>query len=1099
MATLRLLFGLLLGALLVGATAMAQLSGTYTLGNSDPDPDDYASFTAAVAALTAVGVSGPVTFNVEELTYSESITIGPITGASADNTITFRDAGTLDTPPAIVAAASPAVNLNGADYITFDGINISVTVVGTAVQMTANADYNTIKNGTLTGTDETNSSNYGVYINGNNNDRNVIDNVTVSHTIYYPVYMAGASTPYSVGNQVCNCTLSGGRYGVRLNHQDNAVVRNCDIQAGWAAATTSIAGITATTQAAGETLTVYGNKIHGMQSTGDVTGISVGGATGSVLLCYNNFIGDFTQLSGSSKAYGIQTGVSGSGGNCYLYFNTIFVPQVVSTGVKYGIYIDGAYDTLKNNIVVMGQTDATANYGIYRYQGLIRGSDFNCLYSSGGGAGYKMGYYSYDYTTLAAWQAGTGFDQNSVAGNPGFISATDLHINADSGLVHLRAVPIAGITTDIDGQARWSLPDIGADEYAFNAPSADYWVRKLLGWTWLNPELTAITTDAVVVNRGSANQTNVPVVFFYDGLPQDTDSVSLDAYTSDTVTFHWTTPTQPDTIVLEAQSFLTGDTVLANDSALASVRIIGQPMHGTYDIGGGANHYATIAAAVTDLTLRTVDGAVTFNVYELVYIGNDSLGQITGASATNTITFRDAGTLDVRPLIKGGAGTTSGVVKLKGADYVTFDGIDIQDTIAGCCVWIEGGACYNTIKNCTITGLVAPLDSRGFWYQQGTVANVSNLIDHVTFNQTWYAVGGNTSSGPVDQGLEVRYCTVTGTQYGVSVSRVNNTRIHDNDISVGWTGCTVSVTAISLSPIGSDSGFVYNNKIHGVETTGSYTGIFCAGDATAIRWIYNNFFWGVNQPSGSNYSRAMRLNYGVCQVYFNTIFFQDVVSTGEKDGIYLGASGVTVTMKNNIIVMGALTSPCYGIYRSAGTLVSDYNCFYGTGTGYRVGYSGSAYATLAAWQTLGYDLNSVAGDPGFVSATDLHIDSLATLVDSAGTPIARITDDIDGDLRGTPPDMGADEYAAVYPTGEVDSLTIFPDADAGNTILCWAPAARANSYKIYAGDTFDFVIDGTTYLGETDGTTYTHVGILNTGVRMFYVVLASTDHIARLR
>ena len=103
--------------------------------------------------------------------------------------------------------------------------------------------------------------------------------------------------------------------------------------------------------------------------------------------------------------------------------------------------------------------------------------------------------------------------------------------------------------------------------------------------------------------------------------------------------------------------------------------------------------------------------------------------------------------------------------------------------------------------------------------------------------------------------------------------------------------------------------------------------------------------------------------------------------------------------------------PSHSIYFDGGSLNSDYNCFYGTGTGYYVGYDGTDRADLAAWNTsTGADANSVEGNPGFMSLFNLHIDPAFILVDAAGTVISGITTDIDGDLRDTPPDIGADEY-----------------------------------------------------------------------------------------
>ncbi|MCW8897886.1 MAG: fibronectin type III domain-containing protein, partial [Flavobacteriales bacterium] len=68
----------------------AQLAGTYTIGATG----NYATFTDAVNALSC-GISAPVIFNV--LTgsgpYNEQVTITPVIGASATNTITFNGNG----------------------------------------------------------------------------------------------------------------------------------------------------------------------------------------------------------------------------------------------------------------------------------------------------------------------------------------------------------------------------------------------------------------------------------------------------------------------------------------------------------------------------------------------------------------------------------------------------------------------------------------------------------------------------------------------------------------------------------------------------------------------------------------------------------------------------------------------------------------------------------------------------------------------------------------------------------------------------------------------------------------------------------------------
>ena len=68
----------------------AQLSGSYTIDPSGTGTNNYTSFTSAISALSTSGVSGAVTFNVKQGTYTEQVTIPAVTGASATNKITFQ-------------------------------------------------------------------------------------------------------------------------------------------------------------------------------------------------------------------------------------------------------------------------------------------------------------------------------------------------------------------------------------------------------------------------------------------------------------------------------------------------------------------------------------------------------------------------------------------------------------------------------------------------------------------------------------------------------------------------------------------------------------------------------------------------------------------------------------------------------------------------------------------------------------------------------------------------------------------------------------------------------------------------------------------------
>ena len=191
---------LIIGLLYLAPSAFAQLSGSYTIGSGG----NYASFTAAVTALTTSGVSGPVTFSVLSGTYNEQITIPAITGASATNTITF-DGGTGNAATRVLTytattAYSPTVTLNGADYLIFKNLTIRAAspTYGQGVLFTNSADYNEI-------------SNCVIEVSPTTTDNEVVGILACSTTSY------SATGDYGNYNLIKDNTITGGYYGIRWN------------------------------------------------------------------------------------------------------------------------------------------------------------------------------------------------------------------------------------------------------------------------------------------------------------------------------------------------------------------------------------------------------------------------------------------------------------------------------------------------------------------------------------------------------------------------------------------------------------------------------------------------------------------------------------------------------------------------------------------------------------------------------------------------------------------------------------------------------------------------------------------------------------------
>src|SRR5205085_272421 len=172
--------------------------------------------------------------------------------------------------------------------------------------------------------------------------------------------------------------------------------------------------------------------------------------------------------------------------NTKLYHNSISLTgdrgAVAAQIGSYGVAISGSNPTveLKNNIFYNTQTASSGGVNAKSYAiGTASttftnmDSNFNDFFTSGANAsGFRtasLDTTGTDFATLAAWQGATSKDANSFAVDPLYVSpTTDLHLQMTSPMIN--AGTNVGVTTDIDGQTRDSMPDIGADEFIVIAP-----------------------------------------------------------------------------------------------------------------------------------------------------------------------------------------------------------------------------------------------------------------------------------------------------------------------------------------------------------------------------------------------------------------------------------------------------------------------------------------------------------------------------------------------------------------------------------------------------------------------------------------------------
>ena len=390
----------------------AQLTGVKTI------PGNYATVTAAVTALNTQGVgTGGVTFNVAS-GYTQSITApiiitatgtaaNPIvfqkSGTGANPVITRTDGGTINST-ILGAQADAIVIIEGSDFLTFNGINLTASVASSTTTGIENGFYLrkvsgtngckniTITNSTITmnkGTSgvvtgimssnndalSTTSSATGIFLAnvGGRNENLTFSNNTIRN-VHNGIYVRGflASTPFDLydhnititGNTFNN--LGGGStstsYGLYMIYYHDVVASN----------------------------NVYNNIASGgVAGTGFRYGLMFSSSSDHGNLTVTNNTVTLTTTSGAK--YAIYSSGSSPTGTLNISSNTISFPTNTQTGSTYGIYRFGTASsaTMSNNTINSFTAASGIFYGIY--------NTGNGTTSNNAIAGYTMGGTSSQY------------------------------------------------------------------------------------------------------------------------------------------------------------------------------------------------------------------------------------------------------------------------------------------------------------------------------------------------------------------------------------------------------------------------------------------------------------------------------------------------------------------------------------------------------------------------------------------------------------------------------------------------------------------------------------------------------------------------------
>jgi hypothetical protein len=418
---------------------------------------------------------------------------------------------------------------------------------------------------------------------------------------------------------------------------------------------------------------------------------TVGTATDPALVA-NNMIAQSAPTSGS-----LYMGYIGYSNYVRIYHNSW---SARSTATNYGIYLVSTNpnsEFVNNMVVNLGGGQTLYGSSLSYFQSFAP-CNYNNLFTTG----TNLVYSGTNHSNLAAWRLASGLDSNSVSINPQFYTFSSLY--PTNLAVNDLGTPIIMIPDDIDGNLRDPLtPDMGAVE--FEPPANDAGISVINSPT--SPQSPgSLSISATVKNYGYDNLLTANVHWSIDGGPATTQL--------------WTgllTPGQESTAInLGSHTFTYGvytlkvwtsmpngqtDPMALNDTMTRILNIC-DIMSGTYTIGGSGADYPTFAAALTALNGCGVGAPVIFNVQPGTYTTQVSIGEIAGASATNTVTFQSSTGIPADVTISYAAtGTAENfVVRLNGADYITLKNMTIKTATTGTfgyAVVLANGANYNTL------------------------------------------------------------------------------------------------------------------------------------------------------------------------------------------------------------------------------------------------------------------------------------------------------------------------------------------------------------------------------------------------------------------
>lgn len=773
------------------------ISGPVTLNLTDAEYSTSAAFGNNIFPIVIGPIAGASATNT--VTISKTGTAATI---RSDIAMFGGGIGNQATATAVGSTNEPIIGIAGADFVTLQNLEL-LTLAGTTgadrgllvfnSSATDGATNNTFRD-IIIRLDRTNTNSIGIQTNtvttptsaAGANSNNRFQNLNVQN-VYSGIYLLGNSTfpdtgvevgttsPTSfnsIGSAAANDIGNGAlqTWGIRAANQSGVKIFNNEVRNVTVTGSVLSDGIFLELfQGVNEVNNniVYNIRNASTSATTGISGIRASHATTGThsARIFNNFVYGITSgytgvASATRQIKGIF--ISGTGGSTSQDYevanNSVRIdgsgsPNISSTAFEIST-TTGPIHRVRNNIFsnfTGAQTSPAAHYTWFSTSATSIGpsgsvSNFNDLFIANTTQGFIGRGNTTDYANLAAWQGAMSQDLSSISADPSFSAATDLHLTAVSPAIDT-GTTLGTITTDIDNQTRPNglAYDIGADEF-YPAPG----ILQLSSTTYGGNEGTSVT---ITVNRVSGSSGVVTVdVNLADvsatGGPLCGGAVDYINPGTITLTFPNLVTTQSFSVTLCSDSVIdpgetftatlsnpTGGATLGSPTtATVTITDVPPPFAGTYTVGtsgtypsltnpGGIFEAINIAGTIGPVTIEIV---------------SDLSGE-TGTHPLNqhpdSITVKSDSSL--LRTISGSA--SAGLIRLNGADNVTFDGsiggsgmfLRFRNTSTSAPTFVFlNDATNNIIRNSFVEGANTSTTSGTivFSTSTGTLGNSNNSI-----------------------------------------------------------------------------------------------------------------------------------------------------------------------------------------------------------------------------------------------------------------------------------------------------------------------------------------------------------------------------------